>query len=75
MVSVTLNHSLFLAMHEVTHNLFFKSSHRAHHIDLGEPGVDTDVPSVLEAKLFREKFVILLWLLLQFVTYTIRPLF
>ncbi len=98
-VSGTLNHSLFLAMHEVTHDLFFKSRtmnrvfsyivnipmgvpasgyfkiyHRSHHTDLGEPMVDTDIPSVLEGEIFRGKLGRLLWLGIQSVTYIFRPL-
>jgi sphingolipid delta-4 desaturase len=76
-VSGTLNHSLLLAMHEATHDLFFKQRwlnqlmatianlpmgvpaaamfriyHSEHHSDMGVDGVDTDVPTELEAKLF-----------------------
>ena len=99
-VSGTLNHSLFLAMHEVTHDLFFKSRlanrifshivnlpmgvpasvyfkiyHNAHHTDLGEPGEDTDIPSVFEAEVFKGKLGRLVWLAMQSITYIFRPLF
>jgi sphingolipid 4-desaturase/C4-monooxygenase len=98
-VSGTLNHSLFLAMHEVTHDLFFASRfwnkvfahlvnlpmgvpasgffklyHRAHHTDLGRLLVDTDIPSALEAGIFRGKLGRLIWLSVQSVTYISRPL-
>jgi sphingolipid delta-4 desaturase len=73
-VGGTLNQNTFLAIHEITHNLAFKSIrankclaivanlaigvpyamafkgyHIEHHKFLGEDGIDTDLPSHLEA--------------------------
>jgi len=73
-VGATANHSLFLAIHELSHNLGFKSVaynkmlamvanlpigipycitfkpyHMEHHRYQGEEGVDTDIPTRLEA--------------------------
>ena len=73
-VGATINHSLFLAIHELSHNLGFKKSehnklcgiianlpigipysitfkpyHMEHHRYQGEDGVDTDIPTALEA--------------------------
>eukprot|EP00960_Hanusia_phi_P030511 748670-Hanusia_phi.AAC.4 len=73
-VGATINHSLFLAIHELSHNLGFKKSehnklcgifanlpigipysitfkpyHMEHHRYQGEEGVDTDIPTALEA--------------------------
>lgn len=75
-VGGTLNQNTFLAIHEITHNLAFKSIrankclailsnlaigvpyamafkgyHIEHHKFLGEDGIDTDLPSRIEAVL------------------------
>ena len=73
-VGATVNHSLFLAIHELSHNLgaktiagnkligfvanwpiciaysvTFKPYHMAHHRNQGTDGIDTDIPTYLEA--------------------------
>ena len=98
-VSGTLNHSLLLAMHEVTHDLFFKSRwanqvfavianlpmgvpaaasfklyHAEHHSGMGEEGVDTDLPTLGEAQLFRGVLGRFVWVFLQPLFYAIRPM-
>ena len=98
-VSGTLNHSLLLAMHEVTHDLFFKQRwanqifavianlpmgvpaaasfklyHAEHHSGMGEEGVDTDLPTQWEAKLFKGPLGRLIWVFLQPFFYAIRPM-
>uniref|UniRef100_A0A6V0HUS0 Sphingolipid delta4-desaturase N-terminal domain-containing protein n=1 Tax=Zooxanthella nutricula TaxID=1333877 RepID=A0A6V0HUS0_9DINO len=75
-VGATANHSLFLAIHELSHNLgaktpgqnkliamvanfpiciayciTFKPYHMEHHRCQGQDGIDTDIPTFLEAKL------------------------
>jgi sphingolipid delta-4 desaturase len=98
-VSGTLNHSLLLAMHEVTHDLFFKQRwlnqifsylanipmgvpassmfklyHADHHTGMGQEGIDTDIPTELEAQLFTGVFGRLIWVTLQPVFYAVRPM-
>jgi len=98
-VSGTLNHSLLLAMHEVTHDLCFKQRwanqalaiaanlpmgvpasntfriyHAEHHSGMGEEGVDTDIPTEFEAKLFRGMLGRIVWLILQPLFYAVRPM-
>lgn len=98
-VSGTLNHSLLLAMHEVTHDLCFKQRwanqalaivanipmgvpasnmfriyHAEHHSGMGEEGVDTDIPTELEGRLFKGVFGRIVWLILQPVFYGVRPM-
>jgi sphingolipid delta-4 desaturase len=99
-VSGTANHSLTLAMHELSHNLAFKKPnanklfslfanlplglpsaitfrkyHLEHHRYQGEDGVDVDIPTELEAKIFRGMFMKLLYVILQPLFYSLRPLF
>ena len=98
-ISGTLNHSLLLAMHEATHDLFFKQRwlnqvfasianlpmgvpaagmfriyHAEHHSDMGVDGVDTDVPTEIEAKLFSGVIGRLIWVILQPFFYAVRPM-
>ena len=98
-VSGTLNHSLLLAMHEVTHDLFverrwlnqlfsyianipmgvpassmFKLYHADHHTGMGQEGIDTDIPTEIEAQLFTGVFGRLIWVALQPLFYAIRPM-
>lgn len=98
-ISGTLNHSLLLAMHEATHDLFFKPRwanqllatfanlpmgvpaaamfrvyHAEHHSEMGVVGVDTDVPTDLEARLFSGTVGRLVWVLLQPFFYAVRPM-
>lgn len=106
-VGATANHSLFLAIHELSHNLGFKNVaanktcgifanfpigipysitfkpyHMEHHRYQGEDGVDTDVPTRLEAWLITKtsssriehtirKFV---FMFCQIFAYAFRPM-
>ena len=98
--SGTLNHSLVLALHEISHNTFFKSPlankwfgffanlpiglpmsitfkryHNEHHWGLAVEGVDLDLPTATEARVFNSKFGRFFWMLLQPLFYTLRPVF
>ena len=94
------NHSLALAIHEISHNLAFGYSypalnrllgifsnlplgipvsitfrkyHLEHHKYQGDEILDVDLPSELEAKLFRGSFLKAVWLVLQPLFYAFRP--
>ena len=100
LVGATITHALFLAIHEITHDLAFQSKkknnilalianlpivfpyamsfkiyHAMHHWDQGKDGVDTDIPTVTEAKIFRGIFGKIVWFLHQIVFYAFRPIF
>lgn len=99
-IGATISHALFLAIHEITHYLAFKSKkannmlalianlpivapyamsfkvyHAMHHWDQGKDGIDTDIPTEIEAKLFRGFVGKLLWFFNQIVFYALRPIF
>lgn len=99
-VGATAAHALFLAIHEITHDLAFKSKksnnilalianlpillpyamsfkvyHAMHHWEQGKDGVDTDIPSRMEAKIFRGFIGKFIWFLHQIVFYALRPVF
>ena len=99
-VGATISHALFLAIHEITHDLAFKTKkynnylafianlpivfpyamsfkiyHALHHWDQGKDGVDVDIPSRIEARLFRGFIGKFLWFLNQIVFYAVRPVF
>ncbi|KAH8920574.1 hypothetical protein BT69DRAFT_1265418 [Atractiella rhizophila] len=92
------NQNLFLAIHEITHNLafngvkanrifawvanlpiglpyamMFKKYHMEHHRYLGEDGVDTDIPSRLEAWVLSNRLGKLFFCTCQILFYAIRP--
>jgi len=95
----TITQALFLAIHEMSHNLFFKKPlhnklfamvanfpigipystpfrgyHLEHHKYQGADGVDTDIPSILEARLIRGRVSKAIWCSCQILTYAIRPM-
>ncbi|XP_004699173.1 sphingolipid delta(4)-desaturase/C4-monooxygenase DES2 [Echinops telfairi] len=96
-----VNHSLTLAIHDISHNTAFGTSYPAynrwfaifanlpiglpysasfkkyhidHHRYLGGDGLDMDVPTHLEGWLFNRPASKLLWLALQPLFYSLRPL-
>lgn len=96
-----VNHSLTLAIHDISHNTAFGTGRAAHnrwfaifanlpvgvpyaasfkkyHVDhhryLGGDGLDVDVPTRLEGWLFCTPARKLLWLVLQPLFYSLRPL-
>ncbi|VDO83805.1 unnamed protein product [Soboliphyme baturini] len=52
----------------------FKKYHLEHHRYLGEEGLDTDIPTELEARLFNTTFRKFVWLVFQAFFYAFRPL-
>lgn len=100
LIGATITHALFLAIHEITHDLAFKSKwknnllayvanlplvfpyamgfkvyHDMHHWQQGKEGVDTDIPTYFEAKLFRGFIGKLFWFFFQILFYALRPVF
>eukprot|EP00475_Leptophrys_vorax_P014861 TRINITY_DN2111_c0_g1_i1.p1 TRINITY_DN2111_c0_g1~~TRINITY_DN2111_c0_g1_i1.p1 ORF type:complete len:343 (+),score=87.11 TRINITY_DN2111_c0_g1_i1:76-1104(+) len=98
-VGGTINHSLSLANHELSHNLCFhetiynellaivanfaqglpscitfKKYHLEHHYYQGVDGIDVDIPSDVEGKLFDNTAKKALWTVLQPFFYALRPL-
>lgn len=98
-VGGVINQALFLAIHELSHNLAFKRPlanrlfalfvnlpagvpvaasfryyHLLHHTHQGLEGVDTDLPTAVEARWLRSVPRKLVWLALQGFAYGLRPL-
>ncbi|EIN08936.1 dihydroceramide delta(4)-desaturase [Punctularia strigosozonata HHB-11173 SS5] len=96
----TANHNLFLAIHEITHNLAFrgvrankalavfanlpigipyaaafKKYHIEHHKNLGEDGIDTDLPTRLELLLLNNVLGKTFFATFQILFYALRPTF
>lgn len=96
-----INHSLTLAIHDISHNVAFgnksavlnrlfgifanlpvgvpysvsfKKYHVDHHRYLGGDGLDVDIPTRLEARLFSSPARKVLWIILQPLFYALRPL-
>ncbi|CAK5245568.1 unnamed protein product [Aphanomyces euteiches] len=95
----TLNHSMMMAMHELSHNLGFKKPlynrilslvanfpvgipaaisfkryHMEHHRYQGEDGIDVDIPTIVEGKIFKIKLAKLFFVVGQAFFYSLRPL-
>ncbi|XP_002732623.1 sphingolipid delta(4)-desaturase DES1-like [Saccoglossus kowalevskii] len=56
-------------------SITFKKYHLDHHRYQGDDLLDVDIPSQLEAKLFKHTFTKLIWVILQPFFYGFRPLF
>lgn len=94
-----MNHSMLLAIHEMSHNLFFKAPlanrlfslfvnlpmvlpaaitfkkyHLEHHRYQGYAGIDVDVPSHIEGRIFQGMLLKLIWVATQGFWYAFRPL-
>ncbi|KAI0341359.1 dihydroceramide delta-4-desaturase [Trametopsis cervina] len=94
----TLNHNLFLAIHEITHNLAFKGItankalaifanlpigipycatfkkyHLEHHKQMGEDGVDTDLPTRIELVVLNNVLGKVFFATFQILFYALRP--
>lgn len=99
LVGATVCQAIFLAIHEITHDLAFKKDrhnrwlaiftnipivfpmamsfkvyHAMHHWEQGKDGVDTDIPTKLEARTFRGVLGKLTWAFHQLLFYAIRPI-
>jgi sphingolipid delta-4 desaturase len=98
-VGGTVNHTMQMAGHELSHNLcwdadwankltailanlptglpsaiLFQKYHMEHHQFQGCDGWDLDVPTVVEGRFFRGPILKALWVLLQPVFYSFRPM-
>ncbi|KAF7348514.1 Sphingolipid delta(4)-desaturase [Mycena venus] len=82
----TANHNLFLAIHEITHNLAFKGivpnkllamfanlPHRQHHKFMGQDGIDVDLPTRLELLLLNNVLGKVFFAIFQILFYALRP--
>ncbi|KIW53667.1 hypothetical protein PV05_09215 [Exophiala xenobiotica] len=98
-VGATANQNLFLAIHEISHNLAFRTPvynrlfaifanlpiglpysagfrqyHLTHHKSLGVDGVDTDLPTALEAVFLDSVLGKAFFCTFQLIFYAIRPM-
>lgn len=98
-IGATANQNCFLAIHEISHNLAFKSPlanrllaifanlpigipysasfrpyHLTHHKSLGVDGLDTDLPTALEAFLLDSIFGKAFFCTFQILFYAVRPM-
>ncbi|KUI72603.1 Dihydroceramide delta(4)-desaturase [Cytospora mali] len=98
-VGATANQNLFLAIHEISHNLAFRSPlanrlfaiyanlpigvpysasfrpyHLTHHKSLGVDGLDTDLPTAIEAVVFDSILGKAFFCTFQIFFYAIRPM-
>ncbi|KAI8913211.1 sphingolipid delta 4 desaturase protein DES-1 [Gorgonomyces haynaldii] len=99
-LGATMTHSLFLAIHEITHYLAFEKPlynkilamfanlpiclpyfvafrgyHMEHHTQMGVDGIDTDLPTQLEANLFGSILGKLFFCCNMILFYALRPMF
>ncbi|KEF51693.1 sphingolipid delta-4 desaturase [Exophiala aquamarina CBS 119918] len=98
-IGATANQNLFLAIHEISHNLAFRTPiynrlfavfanlpiglpysagfrqyHLTHHKSLGVDGLDTDLPTALEAVFLDSVFGKAFFCTFQLIFYAIRPM-
>ncbi|KAF8325799.1 dihydroceramide delta-4-desaturase [Cantharellus anzutake] len=98
LIGGTANHNIFLAIHEITHNLAFqgvkanklfsiitnlpigipyamafKRYHLEHHKNLGEDGIDTDIPTWLEVVMLDNVAGKAFFATFQILFYAVRP--
>ena len=98
-IGATANQNLFLAIHEISHNLAFKTAaynraiaifanlpiglpysagfrpyHLTHHKSLGVDGLDTDLPTALEAAFLDSVFGKAFFCTFQLLFYAVRPI-
>ncbi|EAW10158.1 sphingolipid delta(4)-desaturase family protein [Aspergillus clavatus NRRL 1] len=99
-IGATSNQNLFLAIHEISHNLAFRSAmanrvlaiianlpigipysaafrpyHLTHHKSLGVAGLDTDLPTAVEAFLLDSLLGKAFFCTFQILFYALRPMF
>ncbi|PWY93729.1 hypothetical protein BO94DRAFT_532662 [Aspergillus sclerotioniger CBS 115572] len=99
-IGATANQNLFLAIHEISHNLAFRSAmanrllaifanipiglpysaafrpyHLTHHKSLGVAGLDTDLPTAVEAFLLDSLLGKAFFCTFQIFFYAVRPMF
>ncbi|KAB8269990.1 peptidase [Aspergillus minisclerotigenes] len=100
LIGATANQNLFLAIHEISHNLAFRSPmgnrllaifanlpigvpysaafrpyHLTHHKSLGVAGLDTDLPTAVEAFLLDSLLGKAFFCTFQILFYALRPMF
>ncbi|KAE8146695.1 methionine aminopeptidase [Aspergillus avenaceus] len=100
LIGATSNQNLFLAIHEISHNLAFRSPmgnrllaifanlpigvpysaafrpyHLTHHKSLGVTGLDTDLPTAVEAFLLDSLLGKAFFCTFQILFYALRPMF